>query len=686
MSGIRADGPVCATIAPSRFPMTTPTRLVSLVSSFLLATCGGITAGCVSELGDWGSSSREPLSAAPGDAAVVNEEIAHPPAANPAHNIAPLLPASCSNDVLDGDETGIDCGGSHCLPCTDNWACRENRDCQSNLCFGVCLALTCSNGIVDTVESDLDCGGSCAPCLDGAGCYDGSDCESGVCRSGQCDTPTCEDGVLNGDETDVDCGGTKCAPCPNGKHCATGADCDNGVCVSGLCVTGSCTDGVLNGDEADVDCGGACSPCEADQLCSSSEDCVSGACVAISGGVQRCSEARCDDGIFNGRETDVDCGGPDCAACADGARCSTRIDCESVVCDRATNTCSPSTCTDDVRNGAESDVDCGGDCVTCVEGMRCSNDTDCASGLCLEFQCRAATCTDSRKNGNESDVDCGGGCPGCELGRSCSSGADCRSAECDGVCLPGAAGRPCSVDDECRSGSCVDDVCTRSAAGSSCVSGDECRSGYCSEQQTCTRGGVGTSCLDNDDCASAMCTSNVCAPTRTAIATDGGMDTSVVMFKASIQAHPADPPVQWRDMALLYFFIPEAHDDFVARYYDGPDFAVWDARFLAVSRDEITWAMVWRATSANTKVVPTTFTTLDFQIRNDPWATFNLANDHSYRFGLGNNPKVVVCQRVDGVWVHTQGTPPPTFAAPCELVVDRCSAATAHCDPLLRTN
>src|SRR5690606_31880830 len=117
--------------------------------------------------------------------------------------------------------------------------------------------------------------------------------------------PTCEDGVLNGDETDVDCGGTKCAPCPTGKHCATGADCDNGVCVSGLCVSGSCTDGVLNGDEADVDCGGACSPCEADQLCSSSEDCGSGACVAISGGVQRCSEARCDDGIFNGRETDV---------------------------------------------------------------------------------------------------------------------------------------------------------------------------------------------------------------------------------------------------------------------------------------------------------------------------------------------------------------------------------------------
>jgi subtilisin family serine protease len=49
----------------------------------------------------------------------------------------------------------------------------------------------------------------------------------------------------------------------------------------------SCTDGVQNGDETGVDCGGP--------------DCP--ACPT------------CSDGVQNGNETDIDCGGPDCPAC-----------------------------------------------------------------------------------------------------------------------------------------------------------------------------------------------------------------------------------------------------------------------------------------------------------------------------------------------------------------------------------
>ena len=42
----------------------------------------------------------------------------------------------------------------------------------------------------------------------------------------------------------------------------------------------------------------------------------------------------CDDGIMNGNETDVDCGG-NCSAdkkCNDGMRCNSRFDCNSSVC------------------------------------------------------------------------------------------------------------------------------------------------------------------------------------------------------------------------------------------------------------------------------------------------------------------------------------------------------------------
>ncbi len=72
-------------------------------------------------------------------------------------------PAHCINGVQDGDETGVDCGGS-CIACP-----------------------TCSDGIQNGTETGIDCGGSCA----------------------QCDL--CVNGIQDNGETGVDCGGS----CPN---------------------------------------------------------------------------------------------------------------------------------------------------------------------------------------------------------------------------------------------------------------------------------------------------------------------------------------------------------------------------------------------------------------------------------------------------------------------------------------
>jgi hypothetical protein len=53
----------------------------------------------------------------------------------------------------------------------------------------------------------------------------------------------------------------------------------------------------------------------------------------------------------------------------------------------------------------------------------------------------AATCTDGVKNGSETDVDCGGRCARCGLGQRCARGADCETASCHaGVC--GTCGAP----------------------------------------------------------------------------------------------------------------------------------------------------------------------------------------------------------------------------------------------------
>ncbi len=46
-----------------------------------------------------------------------------------------------------------------------------------------------------------------------------------------------------------------------------------------------------------------------------------------------------------------------------------------------------------------------------------------------------ASCFDGVKNGPESDVDCGGDCPACERGQSCGVPDDCYSGRCaEGLC------------------------------------------------------------------------------------------------------------------------------------------------------------------------------------------------------------------------------------------------------------
>lgn len=46
-------------------------------------------------------------------------------------------------------------------------------------------------------------------------------------------------------------------------------------------------------------------------------------------------------------------------------------------------------CGDGVKNGTETDVDCGGSCLKCPDSQQCIVDTDCRSGGCLGTQCGA---------------------------------------------------------------------------------------------------------------------------------------------------------------------------------------------------------------------------------------------------------------------------------------------------------
>ncbi|MFV8754711.1 hypothetical protein ACNOYE_29545 [Nannocystaceae bacterium ST9] len=71
---------------------------------------------------------------------------------------------------------------------------------------------SCTNDMLDGNETAVDCGGDCPPCETGDACLDAMDCVSGVCDE-TCQAPSCDDDVLNGDELEVDCGGEACGFC-----------------------------------------------------------------------------------------------------------------------------------------------------------------------------------------------------------------------------------------------------------------------------------------------------------------------------------------------------------------------------------------------------------------------------------------------------------------------------------------
>jgi len=142
-------------------------------------------------------------------------------------------------------------------------------------------------------------------------------------------------------------------------------------------LVGACDDDKKNGGETAADCGGPCAPCGTGRTCASAADCSSGVCAS---GV--CETPSCSDGVKNGAESDVDCGETEqCPQyCLAGQHCNTDLDCESESC--VDNVCGDS-CGDGIWNGAEADTDCGIACPTkCATGLNCNENQDCQSGVC----------------------------------------------------------------------------------------------------------------------------------------------------------------------------------------------------------------------------------------------------------------------------------------------------------------
>jgi hypothetical protein len=148
----------------------------------------------------------------------------------------------------------VDCISPDFSPCAPEQGCWQNK----------CVPLSCTNGVKDGEESGQDCGGPhCVPCKLNQPCKVSADCEEGTCEGAACVPPRHNDWVKNDGETGIDCGcGEKCLPCPDGEGCIKPENCTSGVCYVGICLAPTCFDMVQNGSEQGVDCGGGCElPC-----------------------------------------------------------------------------------------------------------------------------------------------------------------------------------------------------------------------------------------------------------------------------------------------------------------------------------------------------------------------------------------------------------------------------------------
>jgi len=98
----------------------------------------------------------------------------------------------------------------------------------------------------------------------------------------------------------------------------------------------------------------------------------------------------------------------------------------------------PLNCTDGMQNGDETDIDCGGSCPRCGDGRDCLAKADCQSSYCNPHSiCSTPLCNDTWKNGNETGIDCGGVCSNCTIPVSCSDGVQNgheEGVDCGGIC------------------------------------------------------------------------------------------------------------------------------------------------------------------------------------------------------------------------------------------------------------
>jgi hypothetical protein len=293
-----------------------------------------------------------------------------------------------------------------------------------------CPGTSCGT-ICTTTSSDPSNCGTC-----GTACASGVPCASGTCGSG---------GGGGGCNAPSDCPAGQA--CNTASHACTSSCSSTQLCNGGCCNLGTCVAG--NANSACGGSGGVCLNCTAGQSC------VNGSCA---------SAASCTDGVKNGTETSIDCGGGACPACGNGQACNVNTDCQSNSCvngqcttascvpPTSTTPCLIGTCINGVPSlvptpagtscGASSSCDgsgncvascgagqtlCGGACVSNTSFQTDPNNCGTCGNLCASGQsCISGVC------GTSGAAVCGNGIR--EAGEQCDDGNTTNLDGCSSTC------------------------------------------------------------------------------------------------------------------------------------------------------------------------------------------------------------------------------------------------------------
>jgi hypothetical protein len=311
-----------------------------------------------------------------------------------------------------------------------------------------------------------------------------NDCKKNVCGADGKPMPVNDPTDLPPDDNNACTDQTCTAGMPTFPPVPAGTACMNGTCDD----KGNCFQ-----CNKDMDCKGLTAKCD----------------------VPNHSCSACDDGMKNGKETGLDCGG-DCKACVGdpckmpmdcvGGNCADKICCD-VACGNACEACNlagsvgkctkvPAGQTDPMTCDAPPDACNGMGACKSAAGIACATDADCGSGTCLGKLCRTQTGGACMK-----DLTCASGlCVNMKCA-DCSAGADCAAMMCGAPTCKAPGGSACDVDSDCAGNKCQFGLCIVDN-GSDCAVAADCRSGVCTMGKCAACTAAPATCSPGASCGS----------------------------------------------------------------------------------------------------------------------------------------------------------------------------------------